>query len=168
MNHWTDFLQGIACDEGVENGKPYATFADWWIGTLRGDYMYWVLCHDGIGYTDDRKMSLLACRRVRETPVDEHRTVWDLYTNDKRVRHAIEVTEQYMNGELTKEQMLAIRNKEAWDTAGATAGAMIAIAEGAAKDVLLAQRATMIREIIPAEEIAPLFEQYLQRQKEHR
>ena len=96
--HWTDPLQHIACTKGIKDGRQYDTFADWWHGTQRSDYMLWLL--EQVAYPDDRKVRLLACRFIRETAVDDTRTVWDLLT-DERSRKAVVIAELYAEGDAT-------------------------------------------------------------------
>ena len=195
MSHWTDPIRHIACAEGIEDGRQYDTFADWWRGTQRSDYMLWLL--ERMGYPDDRKLRLLACRFVRGTRVDDTRTVWDLLT-DERSRRAVEVAERYAVGEARKGELEAAEraaSSAAWaaraaaraaatsatsatsaawaaawaaaslarDAARAAASAATSAATSAARVSALAQQAGIIRDMIPAEEIVPLFERYIER-----
>ena len=153
--------------------------------------MLWLL--ERMGYPDDRKLRLLACRFVRGTRVDDTRTVWDLLT-DERSRRAVEVAERYAVGEARKGELEAAARAAssaaraassvawaaAWDAArdaaravarvataaawAATAAASAAAwaATSAARVSALAQQAGIIRDMIPAEEIVPLFERYIQ------
>ena len=184
MIHWTDPLRGVTGS---------MTFADWWNSCFQGDYMVQMLrC---VGYPDDRKLRLLACRLVRETRIDSHRTrtVWDLLT-DERSRSAVEVAERYAEGEATDEELEAA-TVAAWSaaqaaassaewaaawaaTSAATAAACAAAwaaasaaawpptsaatsaARATAMKSALAQQAGIIRDMIPAEEVEPLFERY--------
>ena len=195
MSNWTDSLQHIACADGIEDGRQYATFADWWRGTQRSDYMLWLL--ERMGYPDDRKLRLLACRFVRGTRVDDTRTVWDLLT-DERSRSAVEVAERYAVGEARKGELEAAARAASsaaraassvawaaeWEAASAAAWVARATARAAAWEAWVAsaaasaaarepawatatnsaraQQAEIIRDMIPAEEIAPLFERYIQ------
>lgn len=162
MNHWTDPLQGIACDEGIDDGKQYATFTDWWNGTQRGDYMNWVLLNKALEYPDFRKVCLISCRRIREIPIDDNRTVWDVYANDQRVRNAIEVVGQFANGELTEEVLRTTIDEQAWEAATATICGLTYRIQEAVRDTLLSQTSDIIREVVPAEEVAPLMDRYFQ------
>ena len=154
--------------------------------------MLWLL--EAVAYPDDRKLRLLACRVVRETRVDDTRTVWDLLTDD-RSRKAVEVAEQYTVGEATKDELEAAESEAsdaassaatsaewaaatvaaavaatsasvaAWESAwaaGEAASAAARAARAAATKSARAQQAEIIRDMIPAEEIAPLFERYIQ------
>ena len=189
--HWTDSLRRAACADGIEDGRQYATFADWWRGTQRSDYMLWLL--ERMGYPDDRKLRLLACRFVRGTRVDDTRTVWDLLT-DERSRRAVEVAERYAVGEARKGELEAAARAassaaraassvawaaasaaawvarataraaawEAWEAWSAASAAACAAAWATATNSARAQHAEIIRDMIPATEIAPLFERYIQ------
>ena len=178
MNHWTDPLRHIACAEGIKDGRRYDTFADWWRGTQRSDYLLWLL--EKVAYPDDRNLRLLACRFIRGTRVDTTRTVWDLLT-DERSRSAVEVAERYAEGEATDEELEAA-TVAAWSAAQAAASsaewaaaraaasaaawpptsAATSAARATATKSALAQQADIIRDMIPASEIAPLFERYIQ------
>jgi hypothetical protein len=59
-----------------------------------------------LGLLTDRKRRLIACRCVRETPLGDGRTVWDLLT-DERSRRAVEIAERYLAGEATDEELAA-------------------------------------------------------------
>lgn len=194
MSHWTDSLRRAACADGIEDGRQYATFADWWRGTQRSDYMLWLL--EQVAYPDDRKLRLLACRFIREIAVDTTRTVWDLLT-DERSRSAVVAAEQYAKGRATDGELEAAaslasdaaslaRNEARAATSAACAAAWVAArdardARGAAwaasaaawaavsaaecavaMESARAQQADIIRDMIPATEIAPLFERYIQ------
>ena len=134
MNHWTDPLRGGACANGIADGRQYDIFTAWWQGSKRSDYMLWLL--EEVAYPDARKLRLLACRVVRETRVDDTRTVWDLLTDD-RSRKAVEVAEQYTVGEATKDELEAAES-EASDAASSAATS----AEWAAATVAAAVAAT--------------------------
>ena len=176
MSHWTDPLRHIACAEGIKDGRRYDTFADWWRGTQRSDYLLWLL--EKVAYPDDRNLRLLACRFIRGTRVDTTRTVWDLLT-DERSRSAVEVAERYAEGEATDEELEAAA-RAAWSAAQAAASsaewaaaraaasaaawpptsAATSAARATAMKSALAQQADIIRDMIPVEEIAPLFERW--------
>lgn len=157
--------------------------------------MLWLL--ERMGYPDDRKLRLLACRFVRGTRVDDTRTVWDLLT-DERSRRAVEVAERYAVGEARKGELEAAARAASsaaraassvawaaeWEAASAAAWVARATARAAAWEAwvasaaasaaarepawatatnsALAQQADIIRDMIPVEEIAPLFERYIQ------
>ncbi len=79
---------------------------------------------------DGATLRLCACAVVRETPLGDGRTVWDLLT-DERSRRAVEVAEQYARGEASHEKLNAARTA-AGDAAGAAARDAAEAAAGAA------------------------------------
>ena len=97
----------------------------------------------------ERELRLFACWSVRNTPLADGRTVWDLLT-DKRSKTAVEVAEQYAGGLATDHELAAAwaaaratawdaawdaARDAAWDAAGATArDAARAAARDAARD----------------------------------
>lgn len=153
MIHWTDPLRGVTGS---------MTFADWWNSCFRGDYMVQMLrC---VGYPDDRKLRLLACRLVRETRIDSHRTrtVWDLTTSKesrRRVRKTVTVAERYAIGAATDAELDAEWSAESATTTAVRASAWV-IGWATAMKSALAQQADIVRSVIPAEEVEPLFERY--------
>jgi len=96
-----------ACDDAIEwiNANGITTLADAWYKCHRSDWMLW-LHYKEIITIDDRTLRLFACRCVRETPIGDGRTVWDLLT-DERSRNAVEVAERYANGEATHNELAA-------------------------------------------------------------
>lgn len=143
MNHWSDGFTETACDAGIKEARQYATFADWWEGTQRGDYMLWLL--EAVNYDDQRVLRLLAVRFVRETVLSDGRTVWDLLT-DERSKQAVIVAERYANGEASEDELRAAR----------------VAAQEAARAAAAAQHAVMIREIVPLSEVEPLVNQHIE------
>ena len=69
-------------------------------------------------------LRLIACAMVRETPLADGRTVWDLLT-DERSRNAVEVAERHARGEATDEELAAAWDaaRAAWDAARAAGDA---------------------------------------------
>lgn len=114
--HWTDLIKATASDRFIDNAKKHATVSDWWNECHDAKEMLWVL--ETIGYNNTQVLRLLACRIVRETRVDDTRTVWDLL--DEHCRAAIIVAERYANGEVTEEE-LAVAFNTVW-VAGETEG----------------------------------------------
>jgi hypothetical protein len=58
-------------------------------------------------WSDETRQAIeAACRAVRETPIGDGRTVWDLLT-DERSRQAVAVAERYAAGDATDEEMRA-------------------------------------------------------------
>ena len=64
---------------------------------------------------DERTARLFACWCVRNTPLENGGTAWDLLT-DERSKNGVEIAERYANGKATKEELAA-----AWDAARAAA-----------------------------------------------
>ena len=122
MSHWTDSLRGGACADEIKDNRRYDTFADWWHGTQRSDYMLLLL--EQVAYPDDRKLRLLACRFVRETRVgDTRRTVWELLT-DERSRKAVVIAELYAEGDATSEELGSAEGDAVRAAASAAASAV--------------------------------------------
>ena len=126
--------------------------------------MLWLL--EKVAYPDDRNLRLLACRLVRETRIDSHRTctVWDLTTSKesrRRVRKTVTVAERYAIGAATDAELDAEWSAESATTTAVRASAWV-IGWATAGKAALAQQADMIRDMIPVEEIAPLFERYIE------
>ena len=71
-----------------------------------------------------------ALEAVRETPIGNGRTVWDLLA-DERSRRAVEIAERYIAGEATYEQLEAAA-WEASDAAAADGSDAAAVASAAA------------------------------------
>ncbi|MDI6886715.1 MAG: hypothetical protein QMD22_10345 [archaeon] len=69
-----------------------------------------------------RTARLFACWCIRNTPLADGRKVWDLLT-DERSRKAVEITERYVNGEATREELFAAQ-EAAWAVAWEAAWAM--------------------------------------------
>jgi len=113
--------------------------------------MLWLCDHAGIS---DATMRMLACRFVRETPMGDGRTVWDLLT-DERSRTAVEVAERYARGEATAEEL-----RSAWAAAEAAAwaAAEAAWADAAAERAANAAQCRIIREMISVRDIESAME----------
>lgn len=84
----------------------------------RSDWLLWLDVK--LDILDDKERRLLACYMVRNTPLTDGRTVWDLLTDD-RSRNAVVVAERYANGNATQEELAAAR-AAAWDAAWDAAG----------------------------------------------
>ena len=80
----------------------------------------------------ERELRLFACWSVRNTPLHDGRTVWDLLT-DKRSKTAVEVAEQYADG-LATDKELDAAGDAARDAAGDAARDAAWAARGAAWD----------------------------------
>lgn len=92
---------------------PGGFLPEGWEGTLRDLLMIeecpaedrrWVVTQ----LLPPRERRLYACWCVRNTPLGDGRTVWDLLT-DPRSRHAVEVAERYADGLATDEELDAAR-----------------------------------------------------------
>ena len=82
-----------------------------WERCKRPDWLLWLDINFHL-FTDKQRR-LMACRFVRETPVADGRTVWDLLT-DERSRNAVIVAERYAHGEASDTELTAAR-EAAWD-----------------------------------------------------
>ena len=118
-----------ACADARQWAEQYDNWKDIVNNCKRSGWLLWL---DGkLDILDDNERRLLACYMVRNTPLTDGRTVWDLLTDD-RSRNAVVVAERYANGNATQEELAAARAAAgaAWDAAGAAAWA----AAGAARD----------------------------------
>lgn len=87
--------------------KENAMMSELWpLIESRPSDLVWVATRAGV--FSDRTLRLMACRFVRETPMADGRTVWDLLT-DERSRNAVIVAEKYVNGEATEAAGAAAR-----------------------------------------------------------
>jgi len=101
--------------EDIRSWRPYDDLADYfpedWSGTALDildvedcppwDRLWAVL---RAGELDVNTLSRIACRCVRETPLGDGRTVWDLLT-DERSRRGVEAREAFLRGEIGDEEM---------------------------------------------------------------
>ncbi|MBL7988301.1 MAG: hypothetical protein JNJ94_09595 [Chlorobi bacterium] len=95
QNHWTTPLKGIACEDGIKQGRRFATFADWWRGTRHSDDMFWLLAT--VKFPAGQIWRLLACQFIRKTKIDRKgRTTWDLLSD--KSRYHVTVAERYAHG----------------------------------------------------------------------
>jgi quinol monooxygenase YgiN len=91
------------------------------------NYLGWVIKK----VLDDKTLRLFACRCVRETPIGDGRTAWDLLKDD-RSKNAVIVAENFANGEATQDKLNSAR-AAAWSAAWAAAGVAAWSAESAAE-----------------------------------
>ena len=124
-----DFLKKHeACPAGarwaLSIGGDMADVWDAMIEQGKRDWLIWTVTRPNV-FTDS-VLRKLACRLVRETPLHDGRTVWDLLT-DERSRNAVEVAEAYADGKATYEELDA-----AYDAARAAAVAAAAAVRDAA------------------------------------
>ena len=104
-----DFLKKYeACTEGAKwalsIGGDMADVWDAMIEQGKQEWLVWTVTRPNV-FTDS-VLRKLACRFIRETPLHDGRTVWDLLT-DERSRKAIEVAEAYADGKATYEELEA-------------------------------------------------------------
>ena len=139
MSKDTDFLESInACQDGVEFVAKtcLGSLKTGWRLCKRSEWMCWLL---RTLQADEKKLRLLACRFVRETPLADGRKVWDLLT-DERSRNAVVVAERFVRGATTSAELAAARaaawaaGDAAWDAAWAAGVAAVDAAGVAAGD----------------------------------
>jgi hypothetical protein len=132
-----------ACSDAIKwiESNSITTLAQAWDKCQRPDWMLW-LNDKEIITIDDRTLRLFACRCVKETPIGDGRTVWDLLTDD-RSRNAVEVAERYANGDATDDELTSAMyaaSTAAWDAASAAArtAARAAALDGARYEAMYA------------------------------
>ncbi len=111
----SDFLrQHNACRDGTKWALSISKdMADVWDAMLaqgKHDWLIWAATRHGV-FTESI-LRKLACRFVRETPLVDGRTVWDLLTNE-RSRKAVEVAEAYADGNATDGDLAEARQAAA-------------------------------------------------------
>ena len=88
---------------------------------------------------DARTARSFACWCIRNTPLKNGGTVWDLLTDD-RSKNAVKIAEQFANGKATKEELnvaWAAAVAAAWDAGGTVAWTAVGAAtEAAARDAV--------------------------------
>lgn len=99
-----DFLkQHNACRECAKWALSVSDdMSDVWdalVEQKRLDWLLWTATRPGVFPASTLRK--LACRFVRETPVSDDSTVWDLL-KDERSRKAVEVAERYADGNATE------------------------------------------------------------------
>ena len=107
----TDFCKKFdACQRGIDwaaEKLPGGMMSELWPLLIeQPEYLIWVATQEYV--FSDRDNRIMACRFVRETPIGDGRTVWDLLT-DERSRNAVIVAERYCNGEATGAELSAAR-----------------------------------------------------------
>lgn len=108
------------CTYALQWSSNYDTLATAVAACNQVDWLLWLLGRSGkdqfpiLGIDiPDVKYRLLACRFVRETPIGDGKTVWDLLT-DERARNAVIVAERHAAGEATDIELSDAANA-AWD-----------------------------------------------------
>ena len=112
-----------ACSVAVEFADTRKSLKAAWEACTRTDWMLWLLRK--VKHDDPKAYRLFACWCVRNTPLMDGRTVWDLLADD-RSKNAVIIAEKHANGEATDEELVSA-GKTAWASAWAAA-------EGAAWD----------------------------------
>lgn len=125
----SDFLrQHDACSSGsrwaLSVSKDMADVWDALVDQGKHEWLFWVVTRPGV--FSESVLRKTACRFVRETPLRDGRTVWDLLTDD-RSQKAVEVSEAYADGKATKAELADAYS--AARAASATAWAAIAAAD---------------------------------------
>lgn len=123
-----DFLkQHNACRECAKWALSVSDdMSDVWdalVEQKRLDWLLWTATRPGVGPTPTLRK--LVCRFVRETPLRDGRTVWDLLA-DERSRKAVEVAEAFADGNATEAELAAAR-VAAYDAARAAAATRAAV-----------------------------------------
>ncbi len=106
-----DFLKKHdACKDGatwaLSIGGDMADVWDAMIEQGKHEWLLWTATRPGV--FPDSALRKLVCRFVRETPLHDGRTVWDLLT-DERSRRVVEVAELYADGKATAQELDAAR-----------------------------------------------------------
>ena len=93
---------------------PATVLGEDWTGTI-SDILHmdnipakdriWAATRPGV--LDEKTLRLVACRCVRETPIGNGRTVWDLLPGGGPSRAAVETAERFARGEASKEELKA-------------------------------------------------------------
>ena len=125
MKKHIEYLHSLgACDDAIKFADKHLSLKSAWEVCQRPDWMLWLLA--SIEHQDDKNYRLYACWCVRNTPLHDGRTVWDLLT-DPRSKNAVEVAERYAVGDATQEELATARatagdaaGDAAWATARAT------------------------------------------------
>jgi hypothetical protein len=91
-----------ACTEARLWSRERVTIERCWSECQRSDWMLWLL--ERLGVLDDTRARLFACWCVRNTPLADGRTTWDLLT-DERSRTAVEVAERFAAGQATSDEL---------------------------------------------------------------
>jgi len=126
-----EFLKSLnACAESIEFASQFPDLQSAWNACRRPDWMFWLL--EKIGYRDGKALHLFVCHCVKEIPLADGRTVWDLLT-DERSRNAVIVAERFAAGEATREELDAAARDASAAARDAAWAATWAAAEAAAE-----------------------------------
>ena len=105
MRQHIAYLKSLrACSEATAFAEQYGSMQEAWEACRRPDWMMWLLSR--VNHQDDRAYRRYACWCVRNTPMADGRTVWDMLTDDRSKsavamasRAAVAVAEQFADGE---------------------------------------------------------------------
>lgn len=95
-SHWADSIWDAISATGLDEVLDYATFDDWWRGCQQGSLMLRML--DALGYDNEEKLRLVACRLIRQIEVGGRYPVWSYLDDDERAFMET-MAERYTNGE---------------------------------------------------------------------
>jgi hypothetical protein len=95
-----------ACKEGLSWALSISDeMHDVWEAMIACEKWRWLLWAGTRGDVfPESTMRLMACRFVRETPIDDGRTVWNLLT-DEYSRNAVIIAERFAKGEAHKDEL---------------------------------------------------------------
>jgi hypothetical protein len=121
MKGWIKKLHEMsACQEAIDWAEQYDSLQEAWDACPRGDWMGWLL--DRLEVNKKQKMKLYCMNMRLALP----------FTDDKRVRHTIEVIEAWVEGKATAKDIKAIV-EEAWSAALAATWAAGTVARAVAE-----------------------------------
>ena len=105
MKSHTHFLKSIgSCPEAIEWFEKQPSPEQAWATCKNPWWMIWLLrCTP---FDDHKVFRLFACWCVRNTPIGDGRTVWDLLDDD-RSRAAVNTAERFASGKATAEELAA-------------------------------------------------------------
>ena len=96
------------CEEGVEWLCEFNTLEEAWYACNNPEWMLWAA--QALEFGDDDDFRLMLCRCIRETPIGDGRTTWDLLT-DLKFKEAMETIEQIIRGELPRFEIAPLRDR---------------------------------------------------------
>ncbi len=107
-----DFLKKHeACCDGarwaLSISKEMSDVWDAMIKEGKHAWLIWTLSRPGV--FPESVLRKMACKFIRQTPLSDGRTVWDMLT-DERSRKAVEVAERYADRKATKKELADARN----------------------------------------------------------
>lgn len=171
MRQHIAYLKSLrACSEATAFAEQYGSMQEAWEACRRPDWMMWLLSR--VNHQDDSAYRRYACWCVRNTPMADGRTVWDMLTDDRSKsavamasRAAVAVAEQFADGEeLVSARAAAyaayVSAHAAYVSARASADAAIRVSARASADAAyvaaLDAQSSYLRELFPWHVIEPL------------